>query len=208
MIDILSCIKNILVDKTSLGKKVALYHWRKAGRPLPPPHVYKIQTIREYAKQYKCSCFIETGTFFGTTLKASLNYFRYLASVELSVELYNKAKNKFRHYKNVHLYNGDSAVALTDMIRDLPDNKNILFWLDGHYSGGVTAKGDKDTPIIEELTTIFSMNLNNIVILIDDARCFNGENDYPTIDMLKDFVVSKNNHVDFSVKDDIIRIIF
>ena len=29
------------------------------------------------------------------------------------------------------------------------------------------------------------MNLKNNVILIDDARCFTGENDYPTINQLK-----------------------
>ncbi len=124
MIDILSCIKNILVDKTSIGKKIALNHWVKRGCPIPPPHVYKIQTIREYSKQYHSNYFVETGTFWGTTLKASLKYFRYLASVELSKELYHKAQIKFKHYKKVHLYNGDSAVALTDMLGDFVLSKN------------------------------------------------------------------------------------
>jgi hypothetical protein len=44
------------------------------------------------------------------------------------------------------------------------------------------------------------------VILIDDARCFTGENDYPTLDELKSFVAERKPNHKFSVEHDIIRI--
>jgi hypothetical protein len=57
---------------------------------------------------------------------------------------------------------------------------NLNFWLDGHYSDGITFKGDKDTPIVDELNHI-SMNLdryNEVCVLIDDVRCFDPECPY------------------------------
>ena len=54
-----------------------------------------------------------------------------------------------------------------------------MFWLDGHYSGKGTAKGKKETPILEELKTIFDTNDLRYVILIDDARHFGSEKRLP-----------------------------
>jgi hypothetical protein len=81
-----------------------------------------------------------------------------------------------------------------------------LFWLDGHYSGGITAKGPLDTPIVKELDSILNHSVTGHVILIDDARCFVGENDYPTIDELREILHTERPRWVFEVKDDIIRI--
>jgi hypothetical protein len=85
-------------------------------------------------------------------------------------------------------------------------NEPILFWLDGHYSGGETAKGEANTPILKELEFILRHPIKNHVILIDDARCFIGENDYPTLRELAVFVSGINNELNFTVENDIIRI--
>jgi hypothetical protein len=85
-------------------------------------------------------------------------------------------------------------------------NKPCLFWLDGHYSAGGTAKGEKNTPIMEELTAIHFHPVKNHIILIDDAREFYGENDYPTIQELRDFCGKMFPDHDFKIKDDIIQI--
>jgi len=45
----------------------------------------------------------------------------------------------------------------------------------------------------------------NHVILIDDARCFNGEGDYPNIKQLKAYIKGKNENYHIEVKHDIIR---
>lgn len=74
-----------------------------------------------------------------------------------------------------------------------------------YYSGGDTGKGELNTPIIKELEAIFA-NSKKHTILIDDARCFNGTNDYPKINTLKEYVLEKNSKLLFNVKDDIIHI--
>lgn len=57
-----------------------------------------------------------------------------------------------------------------------------------------------------ELKSIFSHKIKEHVILIDDARCFTGQEDYPTIRALKEFVMKNRPDYLFEVKDDIFRI--
>lgn len=45
-----------------------------------------------------------------------------------------------------------------------------LFWLDGHYSGGGTAKGKQETPISLELRAVLDAPASVRVFLIDDVR--------------------------------------
>jgi hypothetical protein len=99
---------------------------------------------------------------------------------------------------------GNSSKVLPKIIKEIEEP--CLFWLDAHYSEGITVKGDKETPIMEELNHIFSHSIKDHVILIDDARCFTGINDYPSIEELKHFVLNKFPKHRFNVKDDIIRI--
>lgn len=80
-----------------------------------------------------------------------------------------------------------------------------LFWLDGHYSSGVTARGEKDCPIFEELNAIFSINTGlNHIILIDDARLFTGKGGYPEVGELTDFIRSKNENYQVLTEWDVI----
>jgi hypothetical protein len=48
-----------------------------------------------------------------------------------------------------------------------------LFWLDGHYSGGVTARGGLGAPVVRELVASFASKRRRI-LLFDDARLFDG----------------------------------
>jgi hypothetical protein len=81
-----------------------------------------------------------------------------------------------------------------------------LFWLDGHYSGGITAKGRTDTPVAEELEHILTHPVMGHVVLIDDARCFVGQDHYPTLDELKEMILNKRPDWVFDVENDIIRV--
>lgn len=70
--------------------------------------------------------------------------------------------------------------------------------------------GGRDTPIMEELNSIFNCVTGKCVILIDDARCYihKGEFiDYPTVKFLKSTVKKRCKNAKFKVKNDIIRII-
>jgi hypothetical protein len=79
-----------------------------------------------------------------------------------------------------------------------------LFWLDGHYSYGKTARGTTDTPILAELAHIFRRANPNDVILIDDARLFTG-GVYPPLRRLNSVLRAGRVGAVVEVQHDIIR---
>ena len=209
--------------KQYLKKITPLYllylYWLKLKRKLNdrlfiPGYETKRKTIIDLAKKYNCTdVFIETGTYMGDTVDYVKNEFAELFSIELSGELAEKARKRFQNNSKINIIQGDSTTKLPEILSAI--NSNCTFWLDGHYSSEfqlgdsyiVTGKGDKETPIAEELLHIASKPFQKHLILIDDARLFNGKNDYPQKNMLKEFV--KNhfpNHL-FQIKKDIIRIL-
>lgn len=171
---------------------------------VPQTHYIKTKILKEYASKYSLNTFIETGTYFGDTVYALKNNFKKIISIELSEELCNRAREKFSKDKHISIFNGDSGVVIKSVLDSLKEP--ALFWLDGHYSGGITAKGELDTPIIKELQHILSHPIKNHVILIDDARCFTGERDYPNIKELVSIISKLNNDLNVNIEDDIIRI--
>jgi hypothetical protein len=130
--------------------------------------------------------------------------FNQIYSIELSKELYLAAKNKFSSDRNVTIINGDSGDVLPELLRQV--NKPAIFWLDGHYSAGITAKGNKDCPIFEELSAIFNSRPLKHILLIDDARLFTGENDYPKMNELLGFIKGHRPTVEPLIIDDIIHV--
>jgi len=178
--------------------------WKLKGKPVPPPQLFKQSVIKEYAKKFRTSTFVETGTYHGDTLFACRNEFNKLYSIELDEKLYQLARARFAKSNNISILCGDSGQVLESLLKDI--SKKTLFWLDGHYSEGATAKGNLNTPIINELTHISNHYIKDHVVLIDDARCFTGEDDYPSISFLKDFVNQVSPDMEFKVEDDIIRI--
>jgi hypothetical protein len=202
---ILYLIPKMFLDIYREKKRKSEYKkWEEKGKFIPPPHAVKKTVIREYQKKTGYNILIETGTYYGDMIMAQLDYFESIYSIELSKELYDKATKRFKKYSKVHLYHGDSAAELENIMKKITEP--AIFWLDGHYSGGKTAKGKKECPIMEELEHIRYKALPHI-ILIDDARCFIGENDYPTIEELLQYFVDKGISHSFEVKDDIIRVI-
>jgi hypothetical protein len=190
--------------KNFFGKK-KIKKWITNGKIPPPPQEYKHQIIRIFAQKHNCKIFIETGTYKGETLYTMKDFFDELHSIELSDLLYKKALGVFRGIPHVSLIHGDSGKQLKLLLKKI--KHPALFWLDAHYSGGITVKGKQETPIMSEVKTIFSHNLKH-TILIDDARCFVGKNDYPTLEQLAGIVKrsTKYNHFEAKAKDDIIRI--
>lgn len=178
-------------------------NWEKEGKKLPAPHVFKQALIHGYQKKFNLKILIESGTYLGDMIFAQLPYFDTLYSIELGDQLWELATKRFENNNKVSILKGDSGEVLHDLVPKL--NQAALFWLDGHYSAGITALGSKECPIYEELDAIFKSNLRH-VILIDDARLFIGKNDYPTIADLKTYVLENRPNAIFEVMDDTIRI--
>ena len=199
-----SFITQLVLD--ILNKRQAkrqLNEWNKNGCPAPPPHIVKQMTIWEYQDKYSYSVLVETGTYMGDMVEAQKKRFRKIFSIELGTDLFNKATKRFKNDKNVTILQGDSGKVLPKILLEI--DEPAIFFLDGHYSAGITARGEKDCPIFDELDAIFNGTNFNHILLIDDARCFIGEGDYPTIDKLTEYVKSKNKKFQVEIKHDIIR---
>lgn len=181
-----------------------LKEWESKGRPDPPPHIVKQKILRDYAAKYNLKVLIETGTYFGDMVEAMRGVFHRIYSIEISMKLYLKARKRFRKAPNVELIHGDSATELGRIVQIV--NEPALFWLDGHYSGGVTGIGSMHTPILEELKHILSCQNEGHVIIIDDARCFGRDENYPSIKEIKEFVHSNKPELVFVIQNDSIRI--
>ncbi len=153
--------------------------------------------------------FVESGTYIGDSTAIAATCFKEVHTIELGQQLYQAAKERFRNQANVHLYLGDSSKVLDKILKTLKGN--ILFWLDGHYSGGNTALGDSNTPILQELAAIKNCGITDSIILIDDMRLFrnfknnsdSNINGYPTIEDLQHALFTINPQYQILIMGDI-----
>ena len=182
----------------------AITRWIKDGCwGIAPPPV-KRMVIKSYLKKYYLNCFVETGTHLGDTLAdVAQDQSVHSISIELADEYYQSAQERFAKYTNVSLFHGDSGKLMPQIVAEL--KQPTLFWLDGHYSGGLTAKGNLETPISEELQTILASPIKGHVILIDDIRCFDGNHDYPYLDELL-AVIRADGRYRVEISTDILRL--
>jgi hypothetical protein len=185
-------------------QKRQLKRWERIGRPVPPPHLYKQEQLKEYARRFFLTTLVETGTYSGDMVYATKDTFREIFSVELDKVMFEMAKKRFARFDHISILHGDSAEVLPRIISNL--TQPCLFWLDAHYSGGITAKGELETPILQEIRCILDNCKVEYVVLIDDARELVGKNNYPTLDELRRLVSEKNRDWGFQIRDDIIRI--
>jgi len=118
--------------------------------------------------------FIETGTYRGRGVTCALRSgFYNIISIELDEQLFRDAKEKFAEAPEVTILHGASEKLLQGIIEKIPHP--ITFWLDGHFSGEGTAKGDWNCPLVAELEIIAAHPNKNHTILIDDRRLFETE---------------------------------
>ncbi|MGB1130351.1 MAG: hypothetical protein ACPG4K_09880 [Haloferula sp.] len=160
----------------------------------------------EYARRYDLKIFVETGTFLGDTVEAMRPHFDRVYSIELADKYFEKAVRRFRGASSVKLLQGDSGDRMPEVVAEL--DAPTLFWLDGHYSGGDTAKGVLAAPVWAELKAIFGGMKHPFVILIDDARCFKqvGGEAYPAVSDIEAWVAEQDRGLSVKVAMDCIRI--
>jgi len=170
--------------------------WARRGFAAPsPPHVKRATLLRLGLPE---ATWIETGTFMGDTTALLARRARMVHSIEPEPKLCARAKTRFASTPNVEIHGGISEEVLPGILARLEGD--VCFWLDGHYSAGVTFKGPKDTPIAEELAAIEAAapRLGRIVVLVDDIRCFDPAKpefaDYPS----KAFLIAWAERLGFS----------
>ena len=176
--------------------------WKKRDFLEHSPQMVKQKVFHKYG--IKDAVWVETGTFIGSTTSYLSGLFPHVYTVEPEPKLYAAACKRFMG-KNVTLFNDVSENIFQSLLPKLSGNVN--FWLDGHYSEGITFKGEKDCPVEDELIAIEKNfdNFDKITILIDDVRCFLSNNssypDYPSVDYLVDWARRMNFH--WSIEHDI-----
>ena len=125
---------------------------------------------------------IETGTYLGDTSRyfAKLGY--EVHTIEVSHEL-SDAIFPMLQSIGVHCYCGDSGTLLPLVMQKILEGgtTKVNFWLDGHWSGGITSRASEyETPIVNELNSVatFLGQYTSVVIAIDDVRCFGNDPSY------------------------------
>lgn len=176
--------------------------WRLGGSPIPTPHSVKQRSIRDFARRYGLTTLVETGTYRGDMVDAMKDSFTAIHSIELYEPLFTAAAAQFEIHSHIHIHFGNSADVFVSLLPGLAEP--TLFWLDGHFSGEGTAGDTSHVPVMGELTEIGRFTRKHL-ILIDDAREFNGKNGYPTLEQIRTWA-SANGYDCIDVADDIIRI--
>jgi hypothetical protein len=179
-------------------------YWISRGRPAPAPPHRKRAIVAGYATSFPVTTFVETGTYRGDTLAVLCKRVDRAVSIELDERLADLARHRFAGSPNVEIVTGDSGAVLPEIVDGLTGP--ALFWLDGHFSDGVTALGSQSTPIEQELRTVLRPDGPEHVVLIDDARLFDGTDGYPPLDRVRALAEELRPGWSFTVDSDIIRL--
>lgn len=170
-----------------LGRSAkSLVDWVRRGCIGFAPQFVKQQVLAKYS--VSGAPWVETGTYLGTTTKFLAARSPKVHSIEPATALYRDAEKRFRG-SNVVMHHGTSEEILPRLLPEVRGPVN--FWLDGHYSAGVTYKSDKESPLLDELAAIRAnlAHLDDVAIFIDDIRCCvppadQREGGYPALDDL------------------------
>jgi len=181
--------------------------WELKGKPNPPPKLVKYGIIKNQAKRLGLETMVETGTYLGDFVACMIGTVRNIYSIEISSALFNRAKKRFQRSPRIHLELGDSRVVLPGILSHI--ETPCLFWLDAHFSGGITRGDPSKSPIMDELRMILDHSLSHRLahlVMIDDAGDFTGENGYPTISDVDSFVKSSDPNWVVNIHDDMIHV--
>ena len=174
----------------------------QTGAYTPAPHSLKMRVLKRYLPRSGSVTLVETGTYFGDTVAALKDMCSQIVSIEIDPDLHEYAKWRFRSSPNVRLVLGDCAAELPSVLATI--RGPAAFWLDGHWSGGITSRGALDDPILLSLQQIREDRENSHVLLIDDARCFDGRESRPHLGDVIALLRSINRDYQILIHHDII----
>jgi hypothetical protein len=185
------------------GRKNEEREWKQRRYAAPSlAHIKRAVLLRNGVTK---GTWVETGTFLGDTAELLARDAKEVYTIEPDMALFEKANARFQGKPSIHVIHGLSENILSTLLPTL--SGTINFWLDGHYSGGITHKGPIDCPVREELLQI-EKNLDrydNVTVLIDDIRCFDPSipeyADYPDLNFLVDW--ARKNKLHWHIEHDI-----
>merc|ERR1711865_130883 len=136
--------------------------------------VEELRGFMELAAPTEYKVFVETGTYQGDTIMAVCGLFDRAYTVEVDPMLFAMARTRGMTETNVEFLLGNSPRVIADQILLKEAEAPICWFLDGHYSGGMTGhNGQQDVPLLEELRAIAAAwSSQPHTIIIDDAHLF------------------------------------
>lgn len=114
-------------------------------------------------KELKPTCFVETGTFLGSSTRYIAKHFPHLKifTCEINRTNYLKAKENLAKYPNVTVIHDNSPDFLRKITKSDKLGSRPLFFLDAHWL---------DQWPLEEEVKIIGNNLKEAIIIIDDFK--------------------------------------
>jgi hypothetical protein len=175
--------------KLGLRQNSVYRDWADREFAAPSPHFVKQAVLLRNG--LRDATWVETGTLMGDTTSVLCKVAKMVYSIEPEPALFSQAEERFSNTSNIKIIKGLSEDVFPKLLPTI--SGNICFWLDGHYSEGITFQGPKDTPILDELAAIGQNmgQMGKIVVMVDDVRCFDPNNPeystYPALDVLVDW---------------------
>ena len=193
-----------MFDGSKRGKLDQLLDWEKRAYEAPSPPFIKRLVLKRFSTPN--SVWVETGTFEGDTTAFLSRFAQRVYSIEPEPSLFKRALERFQGTDNVSVINGLSENILPSLLPQL--SGDVCFWLDGHFSGGITHQGPADTPLLGELAAI-SANIrrfSRLAILVDDMRCYSYKKEatYPSLSLIVDWATAQN--LEWHIEHDILII--
>ena len=166
----------------------------------------KREILRSLIMNYSLETVVETGTYLGDTTRFLSQYVKKIYSIEIGTQLATMARRRFKRKPEIEIMLGDSGELLEELLLEI--NGNVLFFLDGHFSEGITSTSlSYETPLIRELQVLSkSRNLPQSIIVIDDAHELSKGNDYPSENEIKS--IFKENKINVLKVHNLLILIF
>jgi hypothetical protein len=159
----------------------------------------KRQVIRNHAKYFELTTFIETGSADGNNIIALNDDFELLITVEIDRDNYHQVARNTLYMPKIKCWWGDSEIVMPYLMRMVTEP--ALVYLDAHWNGRQVGKSGH-TPVRAELNDVLLVGIPH-VLLIDDAHQFGKDPDYPTLPWVENYV--RERGYEFFMEDDIIR---
>ena len=149
------------------------------ARPINLHSYMKFVVLRDLGQRTHARCLVESGTFLGVTSARCARVFERVHTIELDPTLASRAAALLKHHTNVCVHQGDAAMLLPRIMAEDWAHDVVIF-LDGHFSGDITARGDIPEPAVLELVALKAYRDRICGVVVDDFRLFGTEPGFPT----------------------------
>lgn len=145
------------------------------------PYSYtKYRQIVAVARRTAARTLVETGTYRGVTTRRCIPHFNRVYTIELDPSLARSATQQFRRYGTCEVIEGDATKVIQVLLEQREIGGDLLFFLDGHFSGEGTALGVSAEPALEVIRIIARHKERVAGVVVDDFREFGTQPGWPS----------------------------